>query len=180
MKRIVLIVMVSFLCFFNSFSFAYNTKEGHQSIGFHSPGDSKRDRQTLKDLKGIYVVVEKIKKNFEHKSLSESLIKTDIETQLRSSGITVLTDTAHYKQKGGPLLYVILKFLEVTDNHYDFSISVAVSRRIFIELYPEVEVYENNWFIKDKGTGSLGKYKPKLREMIARFISAYLSVNSKK
>jgi len=180
MKRIALIVMVSFLCLFSTFSFAYNPRMGSHTIEFYSPGDSKKDRQTLKDLAGVYVVVEDIKKNFEHKSLSKSLIKADIETQLRSSGIKVLTDPANYRQKGVPLLYVILNFLEVTDNHYDYSISVAIARRVFIELYPEVEVYENSWFIKDEGTGSLGKYKPKLREMTDRFINAYLSVNPKK
>ncbi|MFC1515874.1 hypothetical protein ACFL7E_03845 [Thermodesulfobacteriota bacterium] len=179
MKRIVLIVMVSLLCFFSTFSFAYNPKMGSHTIEFYSPGDSKKDRQTLKDLSGVYVVVENIKKNFEHNALSESSIKTAIETQLRSAGIKVLTDSENYMQKELPLLYVILKFLKVTDNHYDYSISVAIARRIFIEVDPTIEVYENSWFIKDEGSGSLGKYRPKLKEMIDRFINAYLSVNPK-
>lgn len=68
--------------------------------------DSKDGRETLRGLKGVYVLVEHLNPEAERDGLDKTTIQTDVELKLRQAGIQVLTGTEWLAEPGAPCLLV--------------------------------------------------------------------------
>src|SRR2546425_3316356 len=63
-------------------------------------------RETLRGLKGVGVVVERVSPDAERDGLTQSQLQTDVELRLRKAGIPALTQEECRATPGHPFLYV--------------------------------------------------------------------------
>ena len=64
------------------------------------------DRDTLRGLDGVFVLVEEIEPEIERYGLTKQALQTDTELQLRQYGIKVLSRVERLAAPGSPYLYV--------------------------------------------------------------------------
>src|SRR5215472_3875500 len=67
---------------------------------------AEEDRESLRGLTGVYVLVEHLTKEAERDGLSENQLQTDVELRLRRAGIKVQTRQESLASPGRPYLYV--------------------------------------------------------------------------
>ncbi len=67
---------------------------------------SPEERESLRGLPGVYVIIESIGKDAQADGLKEEAIRTAVELILRSSGIRVLTESEWLETPAAPYLYV--------------------------------------------------------------------------
>src|SRR2546430_12355520 len=80
-------------------------------------------RMSLKGLRSIAVVVEKIKTELEREGLSELTIRMDVELRLRQSGIAVASPDP---SQGRAFLYVVISALRrQVSTLYAYFVSVS-------------------------------------------------------
>jgi hypothetical protein len=67
-----------------------------------------RDRDNLKGLQGVGVVIEEIAPDLEKDGVSEAQLQTRVELKLRQAGIRVFTRDERLKAPGYPYLYLVI------------------------------------------------------------------------
>jgi ABC-type maltose transport system permease subunit len=149
---------------------------GMSSSAFAS--DLKPDRESLKNLKGVYVNVQDVMRALEQEGLSKDQIRTDIELKLRAAGIKVLTHKEHHNEKGAPFLHVYLNTISTKQGAFIYS--------IFFGMLEEVSLVRNNiiidaitWSMSGMGYGYIEGIRAQINKRVDEFINAYLSVNPK-
>lgn len=110
--------------------------------------DFELDRQTLKGLRRLAVVVEDLDPDLE-RQVSLSTLQTDIELKLRLAGITVLSQRETLRTLGSPYLYVRVNVLQSnsTPGLFAYSVSVALKQRAALVRDPEILVGAETWRI---------------------------------
>jgi len=142
--------------------------------------DTEDTRQSLKGLKGIYVLVEELKPEVERAGLTEEAIQTDVELKLRLAGIPVLEDLANLASPY--YLYVAVSTNHMSDGIWPFHISVELVQKVLLDRDRSTISYSSTW--STGSTGRVGKAKVRtvrdsIKDLVDRFINAYLSVNPK-
>jgi hypothetical protein len=143
--------------------------------------DSKSSRQSLKDLTGVYVLVDNPRPDAEQDGLSSSQIQTDVEQRLRMAGIKVLTMEEMLKAPGMPTLYVDVKTLKKQES-YSYSVQVILQQNVRLERDPTNLFIAPTWRIGAVGfvgATKINQIGDGVRDEVDRFINAYLSVNPK-
>ncbi|MGH2359408.1 MAG: hypothetical protein ACRDGM_02550 [bacterium] len=139
------------------------------------------DRETLRGLQGVYVLVEHLEPTIERDGLRRDQIRTDVELRLRQAGIPVPTEEERLRTPGTPYLYIRVASHSDSGLHA-FHIAVELRQAVLLERNPAKFVgARTTWeFIGAVGTVGSSKVR-KLREVIAdavdEFINAYLTVN---
>ena len=147
--------------------------------------DDQYARDTLRGLRGVYVAVEGLSAEIEEHGLTIAMLKADTELKLRVAGIKVLSKEEWVKTEGGPVCYVevtIVKDVILTHaldlNLYAFEVSVALNQDVVPVRDTAVTVLSPTWSTSYLGiTNSLPRIRSKVKEMVERFINAYLAVN---
>ena len=141
-------------------------------------GDIKSDRETLKNLKGVYVHVQGLNQDIEQAGLSKNQIRTDVELKLRLAGIKVLTLLEHYEGKGAPYLHIYLDSHKTEKGEFVYSLSFGIIQ--------EVRLVRNNtitdaitWSISGVGYNNIEGIRAHIKDRADKFINDYLSVNPK-
>ncbi len=144
---------------------------------------NESERATLEGIKGIYVV-EKISPEAEKDGLTGDLVRTDVELQLRKSGIRVLTKKEWLEAPGRPYLYVrvfALKYEEMP--LYSVDITVAINQLVRLNRDLTVSSVAVTWSNEVNGIVEDKKMKASVREqlknLVDKFINDYLAVNPK-
>ena len=144
--------------------------------------DTEYTRKTLKDLVGIGVSVTYLSSYAIKDGLSRSLILTDVESRLRMAGIKVLTDEEIVSAPGMPTLNVRLQAMPF-DGLPNYYISVGVMQWVMLKRDPQsacgARTGSTENFVSGEVVG-LQSLRHALKELVDKFINAYLSVNSKK
>lgn len=138
--------------------------------------DSPRQRETLKGLKGIAVLVEDLTPDAERDGITKSQLQTDVELRLRQSGILVTQTASEY-------LYVnvnALKSRETTG--YVYSVQLDFMQPVAI-LRTGQRASAGTWDVGTVGLVPVARASQVVRETVRdrvdEFINAYLSVNPK-
>jgi hypothetical protein len=145
------------------------------------------DEKSLRGLQGLEVSVEELSDEVERAGLHKTDIQTDIELKLRLAGINVLTKEESLRLPGYPFLYVNVS---VQLNHGSATSELA-SYALNCELHQYVTLARDLSISTDAstwdrgrvglvGTNNLKKIRDDLRDLIDKFVNAYLSVNPKK
>jgi hypothetical protein len=141
-------------------------------------GDFETDRESLRGLNGVYVVVEDLPDRLQT-LLSVDQIQTDAELRLRKVGIKVLYKKEWLETDGHPEFYVNVNIVSV-DRTYSYSVSVEFNQDVLLARN-KAKARCSTWSVM--GVGQVGEtnLRPRLREvigdMIDRFANAYLTVN---
>jgi hypothetical protein len=147
--------------------------------------DSDINRETLRGLKGMRVLVEDLAPEVEKAGLTKNQLQADIEDRLRKAGIKTLTQDECFATPGEPYLYVniSLNFRKGDPNIYSFSIDIGVIQNVTLDRNPKQKTYAATW--STGGVGSiekelLSRLKGSVDDLLDLFIKAYLAVNPKK
>ncbi len=145
---------------------------------------NKEEIESLRDLIGVYVAVEKLDTEIKGElPFDENQIKTDIELKLRMAGIKVFSKEDSGKTPRDPRLYVNLNALLVPeiDTIY-YALNIFLERTVYLERYSKRHPSAMTWW--SGSVGAVGKQwaskiRDSINDKIDRFIDDYLSVNPK-
>ncbi|MFC1692113.1 hypothetical protein ACFL1R_01245 [Candidatus Latescibacterota bacterium] len=140
-------------------------------------------KNVLKDLKGVEVLVEDLKPDIEKDGLSKSSIQTDVELKLRMAGIKVLTEEEWLKEPGTPYLYVSVNSFK-KEEEVSYSINIALELNETVCLVRDLTMSCNAVTWSTSYIGKVGKLKVNeirdgVKDRVDIFINDYLAVNPK-
>ena len=148
--------------------------------------DTELRRQSLKGLKGVEVLVERLDAEAERVGLNETTIQTDVELMLRQAGIRVLTPAESLESPGRAWLYVSPALLRIsTGEACVYTITVELRQDVRLERDLSIEAFgATTWNARRRlGIVPTASFAPKVRDslkdLVDQFINAYLSVNRK-
>ncbi len=149
--------------------------------------DDPYTRSTLQGLDGVYVAVEPLSPDIESRELSAAMLKRDAELQLRIAGIRVLSKREWATTKGGPVCYVEVNVItdvvlsqDLGFALYAYEIKVEFNQDVVLVRDMTRKALSPTWSISYFGmTNSLPRIRGKAKELVARFVAAYLEVNPK-
>jgi hypothetical protein len=143
--------------------------------------DNEISRQTLKGLKGVYVLVEPPLESVKKEGLTTDVIRTDVELKLRLAGIPVLSREECLKEPGHPCLYVDPHIMKSNLGTYIYNTDLEVTQLILLERSHDIRTTAATWSIWTLGTTpNLRTIRHDIKDQVDKFINAYLSVNPKK
>lgn len=142
----------------------------------------QRQADTLRALPGVYFVVENVSAAAEADGLTTDQIRRDVEFQLRRAGIHIMSEAEWSRTPGRPFLYVRVS-LAKSGPRYAYHLEVQLLQRVKLERYLELPpVQVPTWAAPEEvgiiETEQLQDLRRYLADQMARFIGAYLAVNT--
>ena len=137
--------------------------------------DTESERQTLKGLKGIKVIVEVLEAEVSLAGLTVASIKTDVELKLRLAGIPV--DAAF-----DTFFYVNVNVVVAPVGYWPYSIYVELHQEVLLVRDLSISGYGITWsegYAGMVGKANVRNVRDDVKDMVDKFINAYLSVNPK-
>lgn len=141
-------------------------------------------KEVLRGIKGVKVVVENIPPDIERLGLKKSQIQSDVETKLRRVGIKVYPN---YKPPAMTTLYINVYALNPSQAKaiVVYSIQVMVFENAYLKrdigsVGDLKEVRAANWIkamVGFVGTNNIGEIRTRVQAELDKFISDYLAVN---
>jgi Cdc6-like AAA superfamily ATPase len=142
------------------------------------------NRATLRGLKGIGVLVEKLPSEVEHEGLKRDQLQMEVESKLQTAGIKVLTKEEAFNTPGEPFLYININVnvAKTESDIYPYSIDLLLIQKVSLLRDPKLTSYAITW--STGGVGSIGKQimsqlQENVEGMVDVFIKAYLAENPK-
>ena len=152
-------------------------------IPFHIPDLSAQTyvssyRETLRGLKGFYVLIEKLHDDIKQAGLTESILKTDVELKLRKAGIRVLTEDDMYLTPGTPYLHVSVNAFK--SRSFVYCVKVSFRQDVILSRNRSVETSAVTWIQSFLGISSdLRPIREVVSDLVDQFMNDYLAVNPK-
>lgn len=140
----------------------------------------QQDRDVLKGLAGVYVLVENMRPEVEKFGLTKQAIQTDVELELRKFGVRVLSQKESLAILGSPYLYVNVNAmnLEGTDRFYG-NIGVAMRENVILLRKP-IMSNAATWGSSHVFKGASDRdVRDNVKECVDEFINDYLAANPK-
>ena len=109
-------------------------------IGFPlSPADAAppEQRESLRGLQGVEVVIEDIKSDAQVDGLSQDALRAAVELILRSRGIRVLTQSERSGLPSKPYLYVHVDTDKTSSGQYSFNARVELHQAVSLVHRPQ-------------------------------------------
>ena len=148
--------------------------------------DAEISRRTLADLKGLYVIVEELDPNLQKFSkradLSRAQLYKNIESQLKETGITVLSREEWLRSPGRPVLYVNVNIHEFQKYQFAYGVTVELQQIVSLQTNPAVETLATTWSTSMTGVvnpGTANYIFENVRALVGLFVKAYASAHSK-
>lgn len=153
--------------------------------------DNEQNRLSLKDLKGVRVIVLFLTEDIKNLGLTEEVIQTDVELKLRMVGINVASNAEElYKIPGTPQLlvcitgYTVMEKTDTRDKGVAYHVSISVLQSTFLDRNPKLRVLAVTWEFAMIGLaytdqGLVSQIRNSVKDRADNFINAYLSVNPK-
>ncbi len=142
----------------------------------------QRQADTLRALPGVYFIVENVSAAGQADGLRTDQIRQDIEFQLRRAGIHIMSEAEWSRTPGKPFLYVRVS-LAKSGPRYAYHLEVQLLQRVKLERYLELApVQVPTWAAPEEigiiDAEQLQEVRRFLADQMARFVSAYLAVNT--
>jgi len=142
-----------------------------------SLAQDKYERETLRGLKGVSVVIEGLSSDAKREGLTKSQLQTEVELRLRRSGIPVL------ESRDAPYLYVnVTTVSSLPTNLHAVAINVALNQDVYLRRYPTILLYgATTWAQTSTLIVSGNRLREFVREnvgsLVDKFGNDYLAVN---
>lgn len=140
------------------------------------------NRATLRGIKGVGVLVEKLPPEVEQQGLNRNQLQKAIESKLQNAGIKVLTRAGSLAAPGEPYLYININvnIAKTESDIYPYSIDLLFTQKVSLVRDPKLTTYAVTW--STSGVGSITKrFVDQLQEIVENtvdiFIRAYLAEN---
>ena len=139
--------------------------------------DTEVTRPSLKGLHGVSVVVEAFYEKSERAGFDTRTFQTDVELELRMAGIKVLSLEQALDSPGRPTLWVWVSAVhQEPDQRAAFSIILRLVQATRLMRDPEQSALATTWSTSHVGQGDLPFIREHLKDVVGRFINAWLSV----
>ena len=142
--------------------------------------DSEYSRESLKGIRGLYVLVEDLTQSTREAGFRKDSILKDVQMKLRLAGIQCLSQDQHLMVKGQPYLYVALSALRdaAAGNLVVYYLNIELIQNVLLERNSSVLVDAPTWSINKIGTTNRVKQvRNELKDFLDRFASAYHTAN---
>jgi hypothetical protein len=150
---------------------------------FAMASDAKYNRASLRGVEAVYVKVEGLTPEIQKDGLTETLIRREVESRLRTAGIRILSKDKWLDVMGSPHLYLNINCLKLRETkEYIYSIRIAFRQNVYPEREAILILGATTW----SAGGILGityrfdKIRTSVKGRVDEFIKAYLSVNPKR
>ena len=142
---------------------------------------SPEERDSLRGLPGVEVVIENIDLDAQADGLSQEAIRSAVERILRSSDIQVLTQTESFKTPPEPHLYVRVTIMADNNSGYALPGVVELHQRVLLLHRPQREMSTETWSIRSIGIVGRNQIRSVVSKMIEpqvkEFANDFLAVN---
>ena len=165
MRSVVMAILMTLTCFDLSFA---QTRD--------------QQRESLRGLPGVEVVVEEVKSDAQVDGLSQESIRAAVELILRSKGIRVLTQSERSETPAKPYLYVSVGTDKQTSGQYSFSPRVELYQAVSLVQRPQHMMPALTWFMPGK-LRTVGQQNIRLwiinsiEPLVREFANDFLAVN---
>ena len=164
--------MKTILCGLTAFAFLWSTVASAEMPA--------RAKETLRGLPGVAVVIEPLHPTTERDGLTQNKLQAEVEQQLKTAGIRVLTQEEWKKTPGAPYLYVNVAALKKSYGLYAYAIEVCLNQLVLLIRDHQTQEFAETWETREVGT--VGKKQlPSVRNSVAAhvaiFIRDYFAVN---
>jgi hypothetical protein len=107
-------------------------------------------RESLRGLQGVEVVIEDIKSDAQADGLSQEALRAAVELIIRSRGIRVLTPSERSEMPSKPYLYVHVGTDKNSSGQYAFNARVELHQAVSLVHRPQHIVLAPTWSTPDK------------------------------
>jgi hypothetical protein len=139
------------------------------------------DRESLRRLPGVEVVVETFLPEEEAAGFSRDAIRTGVELVLQSNGVKILSGSERLATTSTPFLYVkVNPFKHSSGDAYCLAIEVELHQAVSLMNRPEQRISARTWnrvqvaIIGDQITGRVNEL---VEPLIKQFANDFLTVN---
>jgi len=140
-------------------------------VASHATG--KIERESLRGLKGVRIVIESLSDNMKAFGLTKQQLRTDVEVKLRSAGIPVPSLSDGY-------LYIRLNGIKINTRSYAFHYLLEYRQSVILgrnrQWYPSAGTWHIGEIIS-AGLNSKQFVYDSLKGLVDKFINDYLTVN---
>jgi len=144
------------------------------------------DRDTLKGLRGVEVVIELSETSetlLQKDGMGESQLQTRVEAKLRQAGIRVLTQEEGDKTPGRPYLYLNINSTKVYGNPPFASVAIALELQEQVLLQRgKKSAFAATWSTATVGTvpaDNVRSIYDRVGDLVGEFINDHLAANPK-
>lgn len=146
--------------------------------------DSGITRKTLTGVDQIYVMVTVTGSEAGRSAIDQSGILTDVELSARRSGLKIASREMAAQTNGVPLLGIDIDTLkvDVMPGLFAYSVQMELSQWATLVRAPSTSQFITTWGTVSHGTvggKNLGNLRQDVREVMGRFINAWLAANRK-
>ncbi|NOT24333.1 MAG: hypothetical protein HOP22_16645 [Nitrospiraceae bacterium] len=150
-------------------------------VGLSMAQTKDQQRESLRGLQGVEVVVEDLNPDTQVEGLSQETIRAAVELILRSKGIRILSQSERSAIHPNPSLYVAVGPEEISSGQYSFNARVELHRAGSLPQRPQ-QVSAPTWFTPGK-LRTVGQQNARLwvinsiEPLVREFANDFLAVN---
>ena len=140
------------------------------------------DRESLRRLPGVEVIVETFVSEEEAAGFSRDAIRTGVELVLQSNGVRILSGSERLETTSTPFLYVkVNPFKHSSADTYCLAIEVELHQAVSLMNRPEQRMSARTWNrvqVAIIGEQITGRVNELIEPLIKQFANDFLTVNS--
>lgn len=147
----------------------------------HSFAEADSQRETLRNLPGVWVVVEHLPADLEQSGVTQGQVQIEAENRLRKAGIAILTQEECWQTPGMPWLYITVALLQASPTTYAATIGAILNQEIMLTRNPQIKAFGATW---DAGVHlgaisaeSLPTVRESVGSLVEQFTADYQAVN---
>jgi hypothetical protein len=139
-----------------------------------------QQRESLRGLQGVEVVIEDIRPDAQADGLSQEAIRAAVELILRSNGIQVLTQSESIKTPAAPYLYVRASTYIHSSGISAYAVTVEFIQQVSLVHRPQQMMSARTWeegSIGMTGHSDIRKVINSVEKLVKAFANDVLAVN---
>ncbi len=138
-------------------------------------------RETLRDLEGVFVIVETVKPDAEADGLDIAELQREVESALSGAGIKVLTHDQWRSTPGRPWLYVSVNTIKFLTSYF-FSLDVQLKQEVNLSRSGSISTSASTWELGSLGMTLSSDLRARIYQAVGgyvqRFIDDYAESNT--
>jgi len=144
-------------------------------------GGSSIQRESLRDLPGVAVIIEEVPADAKADGLSEDLIRAAAERSLQSRGMRILSPVEQANTPSQPSLYVRVSTYKIQSGQYVYVVTVALKQSVVLAHRPQRMMFASTWeegVIGTPGVNNLTQATKVVEDLVTVFSNDFQAVNN--
>ena len=138
------------------------------------PGEDLTEKETLRALDGVMLIVEKLHENAKRIQLSGETLEKDVTEKLKAAGIKRLSSDERLADERRPYLYINCHIMYVESIKLtSFSIDVEVHQRVSLANGKKAQGL--TWAKSYLGIQSQANAARKIRDVVAEYVDEFIA-----